>query len=153
MRTGELCNREVIIATADEVVADVARRMLVEHVGAIIVVEETNGARRPIGVLTDRDLVAATLVHEVGHVRALCVRDVMTKDLLIATEDDDVFDSLQRMRARGVRRLPVVDAHMTLVGILTFDDITEWLGEQFSELTHLVSNELRRERERERPGR
>jgi len=149
LRTGELCNREVVIATPDELAADAARRMISHHVGALIVVEQVGGARHPVGVLTDRDLVAATLVHDLGHVRSLRVADLMSADLLIATEDDDVFDALRRMRARGVRRLPVVDEHRGLVGILTFDDLTEWLGEQLHELTRLVSNELRRERERD----
>lgn len=150
VRVGELCNRDVVFATADEAVADAARRLISRHVGALVVVDDVDDVHHPVGVVTDRDLVAATLVGDVGHVRSLCVGDLMTKELVTATQDEDVFDAMQRMRARGVRRLPVVDANRALVGILTLDDLIEWLGEQLSELTRLVANELRRERERER---
>lgn len=146
VRTGELCNRDVVFATADESATDAARRMIAHHVGALVVVEEVDAVRHPVGILTDRDLVAATLVHDMGHVRAPSVGDLMSKDLVVALEDEDVFEAMQRMRARGVRRLPVVDGRRALVGILTLDDLIEWLGEQLSELTRLVANELGRER-------
>lgn len=148
MRAGELCNREVVIARPEEDVSDAARRMITLHVGSLVVTEDTDGGRRPIGIVTDRDLVAAMVAGEAGHARALRVGDVMSKDLLTATEDDDVFEALQRMRARGVRRLPIVDAQRALVGILAFDDMVEWLSEQLSELTRLVTSERRHERSR-----
>lgn len=148
MKTGELCIREVVIATPEEDVGDAARRMITLHVGSLVVTEEVDGGRRPVGMVTDRDLVAAMVANEVGHARSLTVSDVMSKELVTATDDEDVFDSLQRMRAHGVRRLPVVDPRGLLVGILTFDDLVEWLGEQLSELTRLVQSEQRHERSR-----
>jgi CBS domain-containing protein len=149
VKTGELCNREVVIATPEENVSDAARRMIALHVGALVVTEEIDGLRRPIGIVTDRDLVAALVADEVGHARALEVADVMSRELLVSTEDEDVFEALQRMRARGVRRLPIVNEQRALVGILTFDDIVEWLSEQLSELTRLVQSEQRHERTRD----
>jgi CBS domain-containing protein len=59
---GELCNREVVIADPDESILEAARRMRDHHVGSLIVVEGAPGRRRPIGVVTDRDIVACVVL-------------------------------------------------------------------------------------------
>jgi len=146
MRTGELCVRDVVTATQGELVRDLAARMSEHHVGCVVVVDDEVDAPRPIGVVTDRDLVRTLALEELGHSRGLAAGDVMSKDLLVASESDDALGALERMRARGVRRLPIVDAHGALVGILAFDDFVEWFTEQLSNLTRLVRNERRRER-------
>jgi CBS domain-containing protein len=149
MRAGEMCMRDVAIAAADDDVMTAAKRMRELHVGSLVVVDEEDGDRYPVGIVTDRDLLVAVLTEELGHARELSVRDVMTTDILTAREDEDVYDALQRMRGRGVRRLPVVDDQGRLAGILTFDDLVEWVTEELEQLTKLV----RREQERERATR
>ncbi|MEK7840023.1 MAG: CBS domain-containing protein, partial [Pseudomonadota bacterium] len=57
-------------------------------------------------------------------------------------------DVVKRMRAAGVRRLPVVDREGTLVGILTVDDLLDLLSETLNDLTRLVTRELTREQRR-----
>ena len=54
---------------------------------------------------------------------------------------------LQRMRAKGVRRMPVVDVDGGLVGIVTMDDMVELLAEELSDLANLMGRELHREQE------
>ena len=76
----------------------------------------------------------------------------MSKDLLCATDDEDVLDALARMRAARVRRLPIVDDRRALVGLLAVDDVVEWLAEQLSEVTRLVRSVGRSERRRPGPG-
>jgi CBS domain-containing protein len=145
MRTGELCVREVVTATRDELVRDIAARMTELHVGSVVVVDYEDEAPRPIGIVTDRDLVRTLSLEELGHTRALTVGDVMSRDLLTAIESEDVLTALARMRARGVRRLPIVDERGALVGMLAFDDIVEWLTEELTGLTRLVGRERRNE--------
>jgi len=58
---GELCNRTVWIADPRESVVDAARRMRDHHVGCLVVVEDRDGGRAPIGLVTDRDLVVNVL--------------------------------------------------------------------------------------------
>jgi CBS domain-containing protein len=50
------------------------------------------------------------------------------------------------MRAKGVRRVPVVDADGTLVGIVAADDFLDLFAEEISALARLVSREQARER-------
>ena len=50
------------------------------------------------------------------------------------------------MRAKGVRRVPVVDENGGLVGILTLDDLLELLAEELLALAKLVRHEQKRKR-------
>jgi CBS domain-containing protein len=49
------------------------------------------------------------------------------------------------MRAKGVRRVPVVDDSGGLVGILTLDDLLELLAEELLALAKLVRHEQKKE--------
>ena len=54
-------------------------------------------------------------------------------------------ETINQMRAAGVRRLPVVTKARTLVGILSIDDLIQLLAEEMTELAKLISREQRRE--------
>ena len=145
---GELCNRTVVIARRNETVRDIAQRMLDHHVGSVVVVDEVDGRRVPVGIVTDRDIVLA-VVASGRDARSTPIEEVMSPDLVKAWEDDDVADALKRMRSCGIRRLPVVNDDEGLEGIIAFDDVLEFLAEQIEDLATLLSREQRRERERE----
>lgn len=146
MKTGELCVRDVVTATPNERLREIAARMIELHVGSVVVIDGDDGATHPVGIITDRDLVRTLSLMELGHGRELTVADLMSRNLLVAKEGDDVFEALVRMRARGVRRLPIVDDRNALVGLLAYDDLVEWLSEQLTDLTRLVQNEQRIEK-------
>lgn len=145
---GELCNRTVVIAKRNETVRVAAQRMLDRHVGSVVVVDEVDGRRVPVGIVTDRDIVLA-VVAAGRDPNGTLVEDVMSTDLVKAWEDDDAADAFKRMRSYGVRRLPVVNDDDGLEGIVAFDDVLEFLAEQIADMATLLSREQRRERERE----
>ncbi len=149
MSVGDTCNRAVVVVEHDAEVLEAARLMRRFHVGDLVVVEPRDGMRVPVGILTDRDLVVEILAEEVDP-SAVSVRDFMTTDLLLAREDEELADVIDRMRTRGVRRVPVVDGRGALVGILCADDILELLAEELGGLARLVNRERYRET-RERP--
>jgi CBS domain-containing protein len=146
MLVGEICNREVVIANADESVMQAARLMRENHVGDVVVVEEQEGVRVPKGILTDRDIVIELIAQEVD-LDEVDIGDVMSYELLIALESEDVLDILKRMRAKGVRRVPVVNQEGGLEGILTADDVIDLVAEQLKDLTGLTKRQLNEERE------
>jgi CBS domain-containing protein len=148
MTIGEVCNREVVIMGRSESVLEAARQMREQHVGDVVIVEERLGARVPVGILSDRDLVIEVLAKEVpvAAVAAVAVGDIMSDRLLIAHENDEIQETVRRMRERGVRRIPVVSATGSLVGILALDDLVELIAEQLTDLIALMRTELRRER-------
>jgi signal-transduction protein with cAMP-binding, CBS, and nucleotidyltransferase domain len=84
------------------------------------------------------------IAEDVG-VADVAVGDVMSYALLKVNEKDTVFDTAQRMRARGVRRVPVIRDNGELAGILALDDILELLSEELSMLARLTSREAEQE--------
>jgi len=56
-------------------------------------------------------------------------------------EDASLEAALGTMRKRSTRRLPVVDAHGKLVGILTLDDLLSLLAEEFSVIGKVIDAE------------
>jgi Mg/Co/Ni transporter MgtE len=70
----------------------------------------------------------------------------MSDDLLTASESDDVYETIEHMRLRGIRRVPVVDAQGNLSGIVSADDLLEFLAEEMSELSRIGSWQQSHER-------
>jgi CBS domain-containing protein len=147
MAIGELCNREVVVTQADTTLSEAVKLMREQHVGDIVVVEQRGPQAVPVGILTDRDIVIAVLAEDVDP-NSVYVGDVMSASLLTAHENEELVEVIGRMRAHGVRRVPVVNEDGGLEGILTVDDILEILAEQVNGLAGLVKTEQRRERER-----
>jgi CBS domain-containing protein len=147
MPIGEVCNRDVAVIEADTTISEAVKLMRDQHVGDIVVVEQRGPEPVPVGILTDRDIVIEVLAEDVDP-QSVSVGDIMSASLLTARESEELIDVIARMRAQGVRRVPVVNERGGLEGILTVDDILELLAEQVNGLAGLVKTEQRRERER-----
>ncbi len=147
MTAGELCNRTVYIIRPDETVLEAARLMKKHHVGCLVVVEERGTDRVPIALVTDRDLVLKGLAEAPSKLETMQVSQVMSEGLVTARDTEWMYDVRKKMRARGVRRIPVVDAEDRLQGIITFDDMVEWMAQELTDLAQLVSREQKRESE------
>jgi CBS domain-containing protein len=144
MSVGEVCTREFVTARKDEPLASAARLMLDEHVGMVLVVEDPGAMPVPIGVVTDRDIVRC-LVRNGGSLDSLRVREALTPEPLVLLEEEDVPQAIDRLRARGVRRAPVVDRHGVLIGVVSVDDLFAWLAGQLDHLARLVESQPRHE--------
>jgi predicted transcriptional regulator len=144
MAVGEICNREVVITEKALSVVDAAQLMRKHHVGDLVVVEEKDGRKHPVGIVTDRDIVVEVVAAEVNP-DALKVGDIMSPEVATVHESEGLFEALRHMRDKGVRRMPVVDHEGGLVGILTLDDLLGLLAEEMTELAKLVSHERQRE--------
>jgi len=141
----EYMSSDPVTARGSEGLLAAARRMRELHVGCLVIVEEgPHGLPKPVGILTDRDIVVGVLA-QTDQLQLVCVDDVMTRKPVVARETDDLNDALRRMRAAGVRRAPVLDANGALRGLLSFDDILEHVQEQLGALTSLLGRERRRE--------
>ena len=147
MTVGEICNHNVVVAPKTEMIVDAAKRMRMLHVGDLVVIDNRDGHARPIGLITDRDIVVSAVAGDADHINYLLVSEVMSTDLVTAREGDSVEAALTKMKEHGVRRLPIVDADGGLVGILTLDDILQYLTGQQHELVALVAREQHRERQ------
>jgi len=144
MNIGEVCSREVYIFTAAEPLANAAAEMVKRHIGAIVVVRTEPERVRPIGIVTDRDIVRGQLSLK-KDLENLTVGEVMTGDPLTAPETAGIGETIERMRVRRVRRVPVVDGRGDLVGIVSLDDLLPVLADELRALAHLVGNQASRE--------
>ena len=123
MKVGDYCKRAFIAIDAKADVAEAARVMLDKHVRFLIAYRDGDPLQKPVGVLTDRDLLLGINVARDADARAVVtVDDVMTQEPLIASEDDELSDLLQVMRLAGIRRAPVVDYRGALIGIMAIGD-------------------------------
>jgi len=107
-------------------------------------VDESARGRIPVGMLTDRDIAIAVVAQALDP-RTLTAGEVMSGELVTANEQDDMLDTLQRMRRRGVRRVPVLTAAGTLAGIVTLDDLLELVAEQLGDVVKAIATEQSRE--------
>ncbi|MEZ5445611.1 MAG: CBS domain-containing protein [Gammaproteobacteria bacterium] len=148
MRVGEVCNRDVVIVDGDAPLREAAGIMREQHVGSVVVVSTDGKVTRPIGVVTDRDLVVAAFAEDVD-LDAVSVKDVMSADLIAASAEDDLWHTVQRMSDGGVRRLPVTDAAGALQGILALDDLIELVAEAMNNLAGLIRHGQQREKRRQ----
>lgn len=145
MAIGEICSREVVICSRPTSVQAAAELMRRHHVGALVVVDEQSDGRRiPVGIVTDRDIAVGVVAKGLSP-DGIDVGEVMLPELVVGRESDGVSETLARMRAHGVRRLPIVDAQGILIGIVTADDLLDLLAEEMTALAHLISQEQRHE--------
>lgn len=144
MGIGEICNREVIVVTKESKVAEAARLMREHHVGDVVVVLEQAGARTPIGILTDRDIVVEVVAAGLDPA-FVSVGEIAFAALATVDENTGVFETIIYMRDKGIRRMPVVNAAGDLIGIVTLDDLIELLAEELNELARLIRHEQEKE--------
>ncbi len=125
-------------------IEEAARLMRDNHVGCLVVIRQSEGRVEPVGIMTDRDIVIELIAKSVP-IEDVTVGDIMSFALLKVTEDETVFETAQRMRSRGVRRVPVITNSGELAGILALDDILSLLGEELSLLSRLTQREAEQE--------
>lgn len=144
MQLGEACNREVIIIADNSSVIEAAKLMRDYHVGSIVVTKKDEGITKPIGIITDRDLVIDVIAKDISPEK-VTVSSIMNSKLITGKDTDQLWNSLRTMRTHGIRRMPVIDSNGSLVGIITADDILELFSEELLDLTRLIALEQKKE--------
>ena len=145
MNAGEICNREVVVAYRDTGLSEAARLMREHHVGSLIVVVDRAKERVPVGILTDRDIVVEVLGNGLDPANTT-VADVMSGKLVIAHEGEDTAVAVERMHQHGVRRVPVVNRHGSLIGVFTLDDALKLHAARAAEFVEIATKGQTRER-------
>jgi CBS domain-containing protein len=145
MRVGDYCKQGAVTVTANADILDAASLMRTEHVGFLVVLEPEAGSRKPVGVLTDRDIVVQVTALGVDP-RTVTVADIMSRKPLIATVADDVNEAVQGMRIAGVRRMPVVTRDGAVTGVIAMDDVLEVVAGLVCDMCGTVRSEQRQER-------
>jgi len=149
MRVGDFCIRDVVQCTREASALEMSQLMREAHVGGVVVVDQPNGKKIAVGIVTDRDLVMEVMAKERDPAQ-VTAKDLMAKELVTVGEANDVYEAAELMRERGVRRTPVVDDQGGLVGIVTLDDLLKIISEQLALLARVVVRERFQERQSRR---
>lgn len=136
MKLNDIFSRSVVTALPAETLAAVALRMQEHNVGTVVIVED----RRPVGIVTDRDLALALGAKGVSPQAQ--VQKVMTHHVLAIPEDTGIYAATKFMREREVRRLPIVDNEDRVVGIVSLDDLLRFLGREIHNLAEGIKHEM-----------
>jgi len=116
--------KQVATVSPRSMVIDAAHAMSRQAVGAVVVVSDDG---RPMGMLTDRDIVLR-VVAEGRDPERTSIEDVMTRGTAYLSHDANIQDATEIMRDCGMRRLPLVDDTGRVDGIVSLDDIVLLLG-------------------------
>jgi CBS domain-containing protein len=110
---------EVVTIGGDATVADAARTLAHERIGALVVTD--GGDLR--GILSERDIVRG-LAESGRDVLDAPVRSLMTRRVSTCGLDDDLDTLMSTMTEQRIRHLPVMDGG-ALAGIVSIGDVVK----------------------------
>ncbi|MBE9635739.1 CBS domain-containing protein [Salipiger mangrovisoli] len=110
----------VVTVTPKSSVADAAQVLSERRIGGVVISDD---GQRPLGILSERDIVRA-LAAQGASVLGLSCEDLMTRKLQVCTRDEDTNVVLARMTEGRFRHMPVVEDGM-LVGIISIGDVVK----------------------------
>jgi CBS domain-containing protein len=138
MKIADVSTVTVRVTVPDQALAEAARTMREFSVGALVVVEANDEQqRRPVGMLTDRDIIRGQLL-KAADLHCLVVRDVMSPCPLVLSADTELFEAIEALNARGVRRAPIVNAAGSLAGVISLDDLVPVVANELLSLANLL---------------
>lgn len=108
----------------------VAQLMRKHHIGALVVVDAEEKSKA-IGIVSDRDLILKLVAEELNP-SIFTAGDIMSNNLVMANSKMDAMDVIKLMNHYHVRRVLVSDDAGRLVGIVTMEDILEFLAQELA---------------------
>jgi CBS domain-containing protein len=116
---------KVVTIRAEQSIREALGVLAQHNIGALVVVD---AAQRPIGILSERDIVRAAAKNEA--VFPQLVSQLMTRDLVLGSPGDDVGAVGHTMVQRRIRHLPVMHGGK-LVGMVSIGDVVKAQRDQF----------------------
>lgn len=121
MKVSDIMTKDPAVCTPETAVRDAAREMCDQNCGEIPVVDDLK-TRRPVGVITDRDITCRSVAMGKNPLE-LSVSDCMTTPAITVTPDMDVEECCLILAQEQIRRVPVVDENGRVCGIVSQADI------------------------------
>jgi len=144
VRIADVCTRKVYSVSSAEPLLEAGHEMHRRHIGAVVVVEEHEGVMRPVGIVTDRDIVCGQVSRHTD-LNCLTVADVMTPHPMTVQESSGIAEAIKFLSMRAVRRAPVINHAGALVGIVSMDDLLPILANELGALASLIGTQARHE--------
>jgi CBS domain-containing protein len=113
-----MSSKEIITETVDQNIYVACRIMNKNNIGCVVVVDKSE---RPVGILTERDVVRIFGTLDVASSRSP-LSEIMSKPLITISTNSSIKDALQTMQQKNIRRLVILDKEK-MIGIITDKDI------------------------------
>jgi len=126
MKIRDVMSKDVQVARPTDTLQDVASRMATGDFGFIPVAE----GDRLVGTLTDRDITVRAIAKGGGG--ASLVSEAMTAPVTTVLDSADLKVALEAMSTGRIRRLPVLDKHDRLVGVVSLGDLSTRVKEKYA---------------------
>jgi CBS domain-containing protein len=123
MLVEKIMNRHVITVEPETILLEAMQVMVDNHIGCVVVAKREAKGEKPLGMLTERDVLTAIASGDVRDVKKTKVKTVMTHYLITIGPKRTVDKAIELMTGNKIKKLPVVDDKGRLVGIITASDI------------------------------
>jgi CBS domain-containing protein len=107
---------------AEETICDAVRVLVEKNIGSLLVLDEEDNIT---GIITERDILKQCNI-SLDKFPETKVKEVMTKDLIVASPDDDLDYVENIMTQNRIRHIPIV-SNKKLVGIISIGDLINLL--------------------------
>ncbi|SIQ68149.1 CBS domain-containing protein [Haladaptatus litoreus] len=134
MTVRDIAATDVVTATEDATLAEIAQMVGDESVGCAPIVENDE----PVGIVTNRKIALSLADDRDASNRT--VGDIMTRDLITIESDASVHDAVEQMEDAGIRRLPVVESGR-LTGLVTLDDVLVAVADELDEVADVIEEQ------------
>ncbi len=120
MRVRDVMTSNIACRSPDDDLREIARAMVDCDCGIVPIID--SATRKPVGVVTDRDIVCR-LVASGRNPIGLKAREVMSSPVDEISPDTSLEECLQKMETHQIRRMLVVDNRGACCGIVSQADI------------------------------
>lgn len=121
MKVAEIMTKNPVFATLETSLHDVAQMMADNDCGCVPVTETAEN-KKPLGMITDRDITIRTVAHNKNPLNMIA-GEVMTDNVVAVTPEASVEECVSAMERNQIRRIAVVDEAGNLCGIVAQADI------------------------------
>ena len=135
MRVMDATRKPPATIPAYETITEAAKAMNDRIVGALVVVD----GDRPVGIVTDRDLVVRALAR--GLPSESRVDSVMTTEIIALDPDADIHDAAGLFSEHAIRRLPIISEDRVL-GMISADDLLVDLTQDMANVVRPITGEV-----------
>jgi len=110
----------VVTVRSDQTVSDVIDLLSARKFGAVIVSDDT---KVPLGIVSERDIVREIGRNGIG-VLDKTVAEIMTRDLVVCSREENAVDVLQTMTNGRFRHMPVMNGN-EMIGLISIGDVVK----------------------------
>lgn len=120
LKAKDLMSKVLKFVMPNESIENISQIMKDCDLGIVPVLDEEHNL---LGVVTDRDIVIRNIAKKASNNnKGMTAEDIMTRNVVTASPDDNIYDISKKMALKKIRRIPIV-ANNKLVGMVSIADI------------------------------